>query len=500
MDDDAQRWGPDAVDPLGSPSASPAPPSDAPPMRVPLLPPSPAVVSRRGRGRLVLGGVLVLALVVGVAALVTRSADGTDPDAALAAAQAVVDQSESYRYELRQVSHLSTGDPDGAGTDTTSRRLTKGTVAAPDRWQMVEDGDEMMGGDSEMKMIRVGDTIYSEGFSLDDAVGPSWVSIPFDQSAMGIDGAMAMYGDSTTAGGDVMTPDPYEDEYRLDGVMMAYLYGLGGQPSSVGGLIARAADPVVSEQLGAGGVRLRTTLTPAREVVEAMGEDVPPVDLLLDLDADDRPVLAKFSARSGSASADVEITFSDWGEAIVVEAPADGDIDATPWISEEALADLPAGQLVAPSDLPRDLALVQASVVSGEDYGMEDGCASVELYYSSEAMTEAMTEAPPPEDVDEAEFDDLGFLSISVTSKTCQSAFGEDGFAGMPGIGGMANVTVGDAVVLVSSSLDEDELAALTASLRPVTVDELVASVPPWAGESMVGGGFGLGLGLMPGL
>lgn len=206
MDDDEQRWGPDAVDPLGSPSA---PPSDAPAMRLPLLPPSPAVVSRRGRGRLVLGGVLVLALVAGVAALVTRSAEGPNPDAALAAAQAVVDQSESYRYELRQVSHLSTGDPGGAGTDTTSRRLTKGTVAAPDRWQMVEDvGDEMMGGESEMKMIRVGDTIYSEGFSLDDAVGPSWVSIPFDQSAMGIDDAMAMYGDSTTAGGDAMTPDP----------------------------------------------------------------------------------------------------------------------------------------------------------------------------------------------------------------------------------------------------------------------------------------------------
>jgi hypothetical protein len=244
-------------------------------------------------------------------------------------------------------------------------------------------------------------------------------------------------------------------------------------------------------------VRLRTTLTPAREVVEAMGEDVPSVDLLLDLDPDDRPVLAKFSARAGSASAEVEITFSDWGEAIVVEAPAEGDIDATPWISEEALAALPPGQLVAPSDLPGDLALVQASALSGEDYGMEDGCASVDLYYSSEAMTEA-----PPDDLDEADyeatFDDLDFLSITVWSETCQAAFGEGVLGEMPGIEGMTTVTVGDAVVMVSSSLDEDELAALTASLRPVTVDELVASIPPWVGGSMFGGGFGPGL--MPGL
>ena len=82
----------------------------------------------------------------------------------------------SYRFELLEVSHVSTGDPDGAGSDTTTRILTKGDVVAPDRWRTVEDYGDGMSDDSKMELIRVGDTMYTGGLDLTGGAGPSWIS------------------------------------------------------------------------------------------------------------------------------------------------------------------------------------------------------------------------------------------------------------------------------------------------------------------------------------
>ena len=86
----------------------------------------------------------------------------------------------------------------------------------------------------------------------------------------------------------------------------------------------------------------------------------------------------------------------------------------------------------------------------------------------------------------EVSFDDMAYLSISVRSTGCATQDGPLG--GFPGMEGFTSVTVGDAQVEISSTLGEADLATVTASLRPVTVDDLAASIPEWAGEGILGG------------
>ena len=168
---------------------------------------------------------------------------------------------------------------------------------------------------------------------------------------------------------DLSEDDPYADSLRLELVLGAYLADVDGDPSTLVRVVTEASDPSIDEQLADGGVRLRTRL-PAHPDMST-NADLPAVDLLLDLDADRRPVLARFTAEAGTASSRVEVRFSGWGEAIGIDAPAESDIDRTPWISEEAIAALDPTLVVAPSVAPEGMELVAANVW---DAGGIEGC------------------------------------------------------------------------------------------------------------------------------
>ena len=108
--------------------------------------PSDAQVVTRGprRRHVVLAAAAVLAVVGAAAAVVVLGGDDEpDPEAALRAAQQVVEEAESFRFEERHESTVSFGDPDGSGSDTTTRTVVTGTVAAPDRWHVVQDAGDM---------------------------------------------------------------------------------------------------------------------------------------------------------------------------------------------------------------------------------------------------------------------------------------------------------------------------------------------------------------------
>lgn len=518
-DGDDGSWGPHAA---AVPPPPPPPFVLPPPPGAPLLLETAVVRRTGGRGRLAVGALVALALVVGGLALVARTGDDKDAEAALRAAQAVVEGSESYRFELLEVTRSVIGDPDGAGSDTTTRSLTTGTIAAPDRWRLAADLGEDMGfeDDTPYETIRVGDELYSnDPFSM-TASEPTWVATPVAGMAeMTASDLAEMYGEMTSEeggwfefGGDVEM-GAYEDEFTLDVVMAAYLLDMTTmQPTSLTRLVTEASDPGIEERLSDGGVRLRTTLAPIPELAAVADEPIPPVEVLLDLNAADEPVMAQFTAVAGGASARIEVRFSDWGAALRVDPPAEANIDRTPWITEEAIAELDAALLIVPSVLPDSLELTSATVYDGEEVD-EPGCDTLELGFESEASMAAYAELDDFSEVEEAteegEDFDFDYLYVSVTARGCDSysmladdEFDEElGGLRARGVDGMWDVMVGDAVVTIDATYDDEVLAALAASLAPMTPEEIAASIPEWAADSaMYSGMMGTAPGSMFGL
>jgi hypothetical protein len=448
---------------------------------------------------------LTLLLVAGVAAVVlSRSGGDADGGAELRAAQEFVSQADGYSFEQRTKTRTVTGDPDGAGSDTTTRGLTTGTVAAPDRWHLVQD----MGGDfgedmPAVETIRVGDTLYSTGMMGPAGVGPAWLEMPIPDELPAVEDLATMFEDS---GFD--EDDPYVDESRLQLALMAYLADGSGDPSQVTRVVLDAERPVVEEERGDGGVVVRAQLPPAPELAE-LG-DIPPVDVFLHLDREDRPVEARFTAKAGSASAEVVVTFSDWGDVDEVRPPAAADIDVTPWISEEALGELDPSSLLAPRALPEGMALVSAMVMDDSFFmvGEEEAdCPTVSLTYGSEEDLLVMEDpAELTEEEMAAQYEDMRYLDVSLSSSTCYpdeeygSGYFSDEIGGLPASGeeGYWEVQVGESIVTVSSTLDDEAVGALVTSLEPVTVEELAGSIPAWATKAYADGygspfGFGMG-------
>ena len=433
-----------------------------------------------------------------------------------------MEDSESYRFELLEVSRIVIGDPDGAGSDTTTRSLTSGTIVAPDRWRLAQDLGEDMGfdEDSRYETIRIGDDLYSnDPFSMTSA-GPTWVASPVGgMDEMTASDLADWYGGMTAEGsgwfgglgGDVEM-DEYEDEFTLDIVMSAYLLDMTTmQSTSMSRLVSEASDPAIEERLSDGGVRLRTTLAPVPELAEVVDEPIPSVEVLLDLNAADEPVLAQFTAEAGGASAKVEVRFSDWGAALRVDPPAEADVDRTPWIAEEAIAELDPALLVVPTVLPDSLELVSATVYGSEEKDGEPGCDSLELGFESEANMAVYAELDDFSDAEAAveDFEELDYLYVSVTDPGCETMLmlGDEEFdeelGGLPARGdmGMWDVLVGDAVVTIDGTYDEEVLAALAASFAAMTPEEINAAIPDWAADSvMYGGMMGFGPGSVVGL
>jgi hypothetical protein len=446
-----------------------------------------------GRVRLAIGALLVAGLLAGVLAVLANRDAEADPAEALAAAQDVVKDAGSYRFDIRQTSSMAVGDPDGAGSDTTTRVLTSGVVAAPDRWSITVDfGDDPMAGGT-WDAIRIDDTLYSDTGAFygspdpEELPGPKWVAEPaeaYELTAEDIELAFEELGDY---------PD---DAYRLDLTLAAYFMELDGDPTNLTRLVTDATDPVLEDELDDGTTVLQVRLAPLPAYERASDEPIPSVDLTLHVDDAHRPVLARFSASAGEASADVEVAFSDWGVQLTVDPPPDADIDQTPWIQEEALAQAEPTLLLAPVVLPTGGWVLSDAYRLLEDPEY-DSCESVELIYSSDAdraFFESEAEMSPDELEDH--WADVDYLSLSTSSLECMREADDTPFdqelGGFPARGaeGWWEVEVGDAAVYIDTSLSAEEIAPMVASLAPVTVDELAASIPAWVQEMATAGGW----------
>jgi hypothetical protein len=462
------------------------------------------VVRRGGRLRWIAAFVGAVGVIAGLVVVLGQD-DEIDADEALEQAQEFVESTESYRFELLEKRRITVGDPEGAGSDTTTRYLTTGSVADADHWHVVEeDGYEEL----TYETVRVGDTGYSnDGFFLDedeDVDAPRWTTGPIGGRPTVADIA-EMYAGYPEEFNDPDSDDydpQYAAEQQLDLAMVGYLLPVSDDPAHVKRLVADAEDPVVEEELADGGVRLRAQLAPVPEIVEASKQPIPPVDLVLDLDEARRPTVARFTAAVEGASQDVELRYLDWDKDVAVTPPPDADIDHTPWLPEETLAAHPE-LLVAPTRLPEGWALAGVNSYSSGGVlsvgGEELDCRTVDLMYATPQEMSFDYEAATEEEA-AAFYETLGVLSVSIATEEClaQEGFHTAQVYGPPGGEEQTtrSVVVEGVVVNITSTLDEVALDDIERSVRRVTVEELAAMFPPdiaehFGGPFFLGGPFG---------
>jgi hypothetical protein len=441
----------------------------------------------------------LIALAGGIV-VVARHGREADPHAVLAKAQAAVADAGSYRFDLRTTTHVSSGDPAGAGSDTTSRSVDHGEVAAKDRWRVVEE-DSYGDGTTPFETRRIGDHLYVSGGDdpADVGVGPAWdvVVVP-DRQPTASDYAKQYADDEAAQPGAGEDDDP---EYRLDSLLSAYMLPVGDDPANVERLVRKASQPIVEEHLADGGLRLRTQLDPLPEFQKVAKHPIPPVEATVDLAPSGLPTAVRFSVAVKGASEAIEATFRDWGADVAVEAPAEADIDHTPWIEEENLASVDPSILVAPTTVPGGLELASAYVYAYQDDGPKGtDCRSVDLSYSSHTVDPFAGKAPDEVDVDAANayYDSLPYVDVTISRAACDSddtPFDQQlaGHASRNLGDGYVEVQVGPAIVAVSSALSDAQLEALVGALRPTTPEALAAQVPQWAKDDATqsGGWFG---------
>jgi hypothetical protein len=462
---------------------------------------------RRGPLLAVLAGVVGVAVVAGVVA--TRAGGGTDPDEALADAAEALEAAGSYRLALTTEDRVTTGDAGGPGSDMTTRTVAEGEVSGDD-WRMVSDS-----GDWADETVGVGGKVYAR--SADDAgalaaepwvVYPStpplpdealvdqlvWIATPMD------DTGVIAYGES----GEPPTenePLTGEDAALAEEILVPvlgglYLGGFGSQgdaavsltPGGFGAAFGSFEDAeVVAED--AGGLTLRATRSLPVAAAERVGLIVPPGQVELVLDADRRPIVLRVTVEGATASHRSEVRFSDWGAAIDIGVP-DGEIDGTPWLDEEALAEARAGVTpLVPTALP------EGWVIVGIDaYGAED---ARELDVARCPRLNVWLGPVPAPDQFLVEED---YLALFLVTRACAEA--EDSTPFAPGAYGdlpvrreefgMVQVLVGETVVEVDTSLGETDLAAALTSLQPFDLDAELARVSAEA-EAMWQEGFAVG-------
>jgi hypothetical protein len=478
--------------------------------------PTGRVTNRNARLRWIGGFVGVVGLIAGLVVFLGRD-DHANPDAELKAAQHVVATSDSYRFELKDKTHTETGDPNGAGTETTSRDLTTTEVAARDRWHSkVTISDSLEAGLSDGRMepsetVRDGDQVWSRGggffYGQDQSASPPWTTFTAPAEHMTVDDYAKGYADMA---GPVDETDPssVDPQGLLEIVVASYVLPVQDDPANIKRLIEDATDPVVEEQLADGGLRLRARLKPIPQLAKLSSVPVPIVDLVIDLDRDSRPTAARFTAAVKGASKDVEVTYAGWGTPVSVTHPDDAQVDHTPWIAEEDLAKVDPALRLAPSQLPGDLALAGASV-SNDEYGGDSGtekCPSVELSYLSKTLADyeqlhANDDPGAADSADTSIYDSVPNLDLSITTEACDAGMNRDSpfdqvIGGHPARVqtdfGEIDIKMGGLVVQMSTSFAPADLEGLVASIRAVTVDELAASIPQWArqGGTPFSGGY----------
>ncbi|HEY2998086.1 MAG TPA: hypothetical protein VGJ43_05895, partial [Acidimicrobiales bacterium] len=250
---------------------------------------------RRGRGPLWAVLAVVVVGVVAAAALVARSGGGPDAAEALARARAAMAEAGTYRVRAIAEDRTFTGEPGGAGSDSSYRAVTESEVAGDD-WRETADA-----GDWVDEAVGVGGQIYTRG--AEDAAGLAaepWVLLPVDLPTG--DEIVSLGGWASAPAGveDEFLDDAFSDDSWLIPMLAAdYLGGMaapggGGEgapvalPTGFVDAFGAFEDAEVVDD-GGSGLRLRATRSAPDALVEQVGRPLPDGQFEIVLGEDDLP-------------------------------------------------------------------------------------------------------------------------------------------------------------------------------------------------------------------
>jgi hypothetical protein len=457
-----------------------------------------AATRRRTRVRVVLAAASAVLLVAGVVAVRALGVDDLDADAALRRAQAALVAADSYRLTVTSEDQSGIDDIAGPGMHTTIRVVDTVEVSGDD-WRSRTDGGEWVG-----ESIVVDGRLYTRwGDSYTPIEGERWAAIPLpppgERDVAGDPSGMVRW---LAADIESIADDEMAGEMVVSMAGVLYLAGFGdpGLDLGAGGAGPFAGDPrALADALGAladaevasrsdSGATIRAVRQAPAEVVEALDHPIPDGRFEVVVDAEDRPVSLTLTVENESARHTSRVEFSDWDAAITIAAPAESEIDPTPWIDEEALAEARVGITpVRPTVLPDGIELLEIyPIPADEAAAMDEDCARLNLAYGPPFDLEALDDL---ESFDDArawdDYLDVYLMPAACAQQADDTPFVAGRFGAVPtrGSTGMLEVLVGDTVVHMDTSYEGETLAALVTSIRPFDLDAEIERLSALAAE-----------------
>ena len=192
------------------------------------------------------------------------------------------------------------------------------------------------------------------------------------------------------------------------------------------------------------------------------------VELTVREDGQLERLLLRFSGDPGNGRLDYHL--SDWGEPVQIEAPPEAEIDPTPEIDEEAVANFKDAPLLQPRAIPEGWEQTYATVLEADE--TEEDCRQVEVDYE---------DPDDPED---------GYLYIYELPRACADldpprrsrpfrAGPNSGWIDEDDEDGVrAQLVVGATVLQVDTDLDPAVLATVLSQLVPLDLNKPPTAQP----------------------
>jgi hypothetical protein len=394
-----------------------------------------------GRRLWVLVACVVLMLAGGAALLALRGGDDS-PTEVLETVQRSVAGHDTVRFDLR--GRVESEEEEGESYVTRLR--AKGEAVFPDRFRLVDGIEEYF-----TEVIGVGDTFYLRAAEEEDELGKEkWARFDLSEEK-------AREGVTRLPGGPAVGFDEFDPE--------ALAFEQFGQPPDIPRIVKAAHHPVVERRYEDATV-LRGELRIDDAFVHGGDQlDEATVELTVTEDGQLERLLLRFSGDPGNGRLDYHL--SGWGEAVRVEPPPSHEIDPTPEIDEEAVANFKDTPLVQPRAIPEGWEQTFATVLEEDE--TEEECRQVEVDYED------------PEDPDS------GYLYMYELPGSCadlEPPRRSRPFRAGPNSGWIdddeeeavsAQLVVGTTVLQIETDLDPDVLAAVLSQLVPLDV----AKPPP---------------------
>jgi len=413
------------------------------------------MTKRRTRLIPVLVGAAALVLLASSTSVAVVRATRDEPataEALLAEARrfAVESRTVSFRAETRQESNFGEvfGEeaeevPPEEATTVVNRGVIEGIAVDPDRTRTVTRSGGFL-----FETLSVGDELWTRFAESDDELADrKWTASGADGSEEGPSGR----GDGF---GGFQGPGAPEDAdagnvIRLidRAVAPTIVARADGETVVRADLVPRAEAPTGFKEVNRGSAEF--TLADGGRPVRTV------VNQILEIDGSE-----EFDIPGFTVDYRLDQTYSGWGEPVSLEAPAEADVDRTPSVEEEAIAEFTDAPLLQPKGIPEGWVLGYADVIPDE-FG-DTGCDEVEIEYTD------------PDD------EDYGYLYLYESSIDCadrEAPPGSQPFTAGPNRGWVesdddgylyAQIVVGRTVIGADTDLSVASLRRVLSQLEPL--------------------------------